>query len=153
MVYFFDDNQKSNRQALQLDLNNFRVMFVGPPTLPIYNSYPNSVYTGEFIYILGGHVISTGADPIYTDGIYEFDPSTFESRFIQVANLPLRRSDSIFLLAPAMVFVPHSNRIYCFGGVELTDDLPIFLDYVFFIDLTPLRDQNVSASSLIAEPL
>ncbi|XP_021968224.1 uncharacterized protein LOC110863271 [Folsomia candida] len=139
-AYIFDAGETvNNRAALELDLNTFRLMSVGPATLPLFNEAPTSVFDGSrYIYVTGGYISGTP-----TDGIICFDGVTFENQFFPVSNFPvgLNSSNTYFRTAPASIFVPNLNRIYFFGGESFnsTSDDTVVHDEVFFVDLDSIQ--------------
>lgn len=73
-----------------------------------------------------------------TNGIVSFNPTTYENNFIPVNNFPVEGS-YFFNVAPASVFVPSRNRIYCFGGHSKNASGTKSHDGIFIIDLAPLE--------------
>lgn len=119
------------RMAVEVDVDTFfNMQYVGLATLPTFTWHPSSVWDGNYGYVIGGYDSSTG---VRTDGIIQFNPVTYENRFIPVENFPVGGS-SHFWYSPATVFVPSRNRIYFFGGYS---SIKIH-DEIFYIDLTPL---------------
>jgi hypothetical protein len=124
---------------LQLDLDTYEMKVVGPPTVPIFYPYgPATATDDQFGYIIGGYDSTEAGNPP-TDGILQFNPSTYETSFIPVNNFPVNGS-WWYYNPPGSVFVPKLNRIYCFAGYSRNSSSPGYSasDQIFYIDLSPL---------------
>lgn len=93
------------------------------------------MYDGRYIYVMGGHSLW---EEKRADGIYRFDPVTYEVEFIPVMKLPLVSETGSYLVAPAMVHVPSLSKIYFFGGLESHRNLTDIERFeIFYVDLSP----------------
>ncbi|XP_035712059.1 uncharacterized protein LOC110855380 isoform X2 [Folsomia candida] len=138
-AYIFDSGaSRNNRQVMRVNLKNFTTEMVGPPTLPAFSLRPSSVYdsTGNKVYVIGGYTFA-GNEGNPTAGIYEFDPVTFENRFIPVANFPVT-GEMYWGISPAAVYVEGLDRIYFFGG-SLVTSYSWYQNEIFYVSLAPLR--------------
>ncbi|OXA57738.1 hypothetical protein Fcan01_06682 [Folsomia candida] len=147
-AYVFDAGTGENQTtAMELDLDTFRMMSVGPSTLPRIILFPSLVFDGNlFAYLIGGY--RPDSPPVTpSEGIIQFNPITFEHAFVPVRNYPI--SGNYFYHSPASVYVARNNRIYCFGvsTFNVTADRLVARDEIFKIDLTPL---NLPSTSTVA---
>lgn len=143
-AYIFDNTQDNHRRALELDLDSFEAVAVGPASLPLFSLWPEAVTDGRNAYIVGGYTPNWEG----TNGLIQFDPSTYENVFLPVSNWPVE-GVRFFRVAPATVYVPGRDRIYFFGGMSYnaTGNWYRSHDEIFFVDLAPLRDSQLGEDS------
>lgn len=136
-AYIFDaTGSQRNRQALELDLGTYAMRRVGPSTLSLFTGFSSAVWGDKFVYVIGasGDRYSP-KDENVSIGIFQFNPNSFENKFIPVANLLPEGHE--YFSAPGLVFVPGKNRIYAFGGESQrrTDYERKSRDEIFYIDV------------------
>jgi hypothetical protein len=136
-AYIFD-RKHGLKKAIEFDLETLQMSPVGPQTLPRldHQLFPSAVRDETHAYLIGGYYPRDGP----TNGIYQFDLTTFENRFLPVKNFPVE-GNRYFSHAPASVYVKKQNRIYFFSGTAYNQSFNYFnsLNKIFFIDLSPLN--------------
>lgn len=127
-----------------MDLSNHEMTFVGPATLPKIDEFPKSVTDGNFIYLLGGYSRFEGYP---THGIVQFDPDTYNNKFLPVQNMEASIS---YRRSPGGVYIPSSKRIYYFGGEAYNTSTFLYktLDDIFYIDLTPVQPPTTATTEV-----
>lgn len=134
-AFIFDHSNIRNRQAFEFNLDTFEMLLVGRDTLPVFNWVPSSVWDESFVYVVGGYE----ANWYPYNGIIQFDPRTFDNRFIPVKNFPAFNT-TCYHIAPTSVYVRNLNRIYFFGGqsFDSSNNHVWTFDVIYYVNLNTI---------------